>query len=241
MRTIIGTVKSFTGEPISQTPIYLSLMDGTYNNSGNYPAYLKTVVTNSDGTFSIPVVPNIGNQPGYYSLILPDGKSIIFNIPDGEGSIDLSVLREVSFIMVNPEYPNILEYLQDYIDDSLSDIQVSTEIAATYVSGTVISALRAVKFDSVTSKIFHASSNSIIDFNKVVGITDGSGTLNESVRVVTSGYFSDSSWSWIVGNPIFFNDSGVLTQTPGTAYYQVVAIAVTQQKILVSINEPILL
>ncbi|AND75564.1 hypothetical protein [Nostoc phage N1] len=239
MRLLTGTIKHLDDSPWANVSVYLSLVDGTYDSENQYPIDVKSEKTDSGGNFSFNVVPNTGLSPSYYVLTTPDGKNHAFTVPDGTTPVDFSTLREAGILATDPEYTNVLQYIQDYIDDAIASIQASSVIADIFTCGQVISALKAIRYDAITGKVFYASSSDVTHLGKCVGISSQSGNINDNVQIITSGYLSDNFWNWTLGTPIFFDANGTLTQTPGINYYQVVGFPVSTTKILVSIEQPI--
>ncbi|XAI95739.1 hypothetical protein [Dolichospermum phage Dfl-JY23] len=239
MRKLIGTIRHLDTEPWKNASLFLTLINGTYTSVDQYPIDTKHFKTDKDGKFEVFVIPNTGLQESYYVLTTPDSKKHAFTIPDGTSDIDFSVVREAGIVVNNPNYNNILNFLTNYINDAIAGIQASSVIAELFTCGQTVSALKALRYDVTTGKVFYASSNDITHLNKCVGISNESGVLNDVIQVITSGYITDNSWNWTIGQPIFFNSEGTLTHTPGTAYYQQIGIPVTPNKILVSIGQPI--
>jgi hypothetical protein len=74
----------------------------------------------------------------------------------------------------------------------------------------------------------------------VIGITSGSVSHGAYATIITSGIFTDSSWTWVADNPLFVGDGGILTQTPpSTGYMHVVGYAVSPTTVVVGIQQPI--
>lgn len=74
----------------------------------------------------------------------------------------------------------------------------------------------------------------------VIGITSGSVSHGAYATIVTSGIFTDPSWTWVADNPLFAGDGGILTQTPpSTGYMHVVGYAVSPTTVVVGIQQPI--
>jgi hypothetical protein len=85
----------------------------------------------------------------------------------------------------------------------------------------------------------HASSANAAHLGKVVGITIGAATMGALAEVATSGEMTEPSFTFVPG-PVYFNSSGVLTQTPPvTGFLQQVAVAVSATKIIVGLGMPI--
>lgn len=239
MRTLTGTIKHLDDTPWRNALVYLTLVDGTFTNTNQYPIDVKTAKTNENGLFTFNVVPNTGLSQSYYILTTPDGKNHSFTIPDGTTPIDFSVVRQAGIIVNDPDYNNILNYLQNYIEDAIATIEASAVIAEIFTCGSTISALKAIRYDSATNKVFQANSSDATQINKCIGISSQAGNINANIQVVTSGYLFDAAWNWTIGSALFFDSGGNLTHTPGVSFYQVVALPVATNKILVSIEPPI--
>ncbi|AND75659.1 hypothetical protein [Nostoc phage A1] len=239
MRRLKGTIRHLDDQPWINVSLFLTLINGTFNSANQYPIDTKHAKTDQNGEFVFNVVPNVGIDQSYYILTTPDNKKHSFTVPDGTSDIEFSVVREAGIIATDPEYTNVLNYLEDYIDDAIANIQASSVIAEIFTCGQTISALKALRFDSSTGKVFYASSSDATHLNKCVGVSSQSGVLNDNIQVVTSGYLSDQSWNWTIGSPIFFDSGGTLTHTPGSSYYQVIGIPVTTNKVLISVEQPI--
>lgn len=92
-----------------------------------------------------------------------------------------------------------------------------------------------------------ADSSVLSHANNIIGFTRTSVTAGNTVDVITMSELSDPSFSFIAGLPIFVdaNGSGVPTQTPPSSptqeFSQVLAHAMTTQKIFIRIEKPTLL
>ena len=76
----------------------------------------------------------------------------------------------------------------------------------------------------------------------VVGITSGSAVAGAYATLITSGIFTEPSWTWVPDSTLFVGVGGVLTQTPpSTGYMHVVGYAVSPTTVVVSIQQPILI
>ncbi|QVQ57102.1 hypothetical protein ELBI_97 [Anabaena phage Elbi] len=239
MRKLFGTIRKLDDQPWANVSLFLTLVNGSYTSDSQYPIDTKIIYTNDSGEFESNVISNTGLEASYYILTTPDNKKHAFTIPDGTTPINFSDVREAGIIATDPEYTNVLQYVQNYIDDAIASIQASSVIADIFICGQTISALKALRYDTATNKVFYISSSDVTHLGKCIGISSQSGILDDNIQVVTSGYFIDNSWNWSSGNPIFFDANGTLTQTPGVNYYQVVGIPITPTKILVSIEQPI--
>jgi hypothetical protein len=87
----------------------------------------------------------------------------------------------------------------------------------------------------------YASSANAGHAGKVIGITTGAVIGGAEADVRVSGEMIDGTFAFVPG-PVFFNASGVLTQTPPVAgFIQQVAIAVSATKIIVVLGMPTVL
>jgi len=116
------------------------------------------------------------------------------------------------------------------------DIQNQTR---TYVAASAVGGGRIVRSSTVTD-VEHADSSDAGNMHNTIGLTLAAASGGGNVQVLIEGQSVDVSWAWTVGDPIFFNTSGVLTQTaPATGFYQAVGHALTATSVLIRIHAPI--
>jgi hypothetical protein len=69
----------------------------------------------------------------------------------------------------------------------------------------------------------------------LLGLTTGAALAGDQVTVMVAGEIVEPSWSWTPGMPLFVTASGLLSHTPpSTGWVQMVALAVTATRILLS-------
>lgn len=108
-----------------------------------------------------------------------------------------------------------------------------------FTAGEIISALKLV-YVSVDGKAYIADSEDTFDKSLVVGVAVNAAPLNSPVSVILSGILQDNSWSWAANELLFLNSLGTITNVPPIIGYRTkVGKALTANKILVEIEEPI--
>jgi hypothetical protein len=114
------------------------------------------------------------------------------------------------------------------------DIRVSGD--AFYPAGETISAVKAVYEDS---GIFLGDPDIFIKSN-IIGMSVTSGLAGSQIRVIESGNFFDSSFTFIVGEPVFLGAGGLITQVEPVSIFRVVlGFAVAENGFRINIQEPI--
>lgn len=95
------------------------------------------------------------------------------------------------------------------------------------------------------SKVIYADSSISSHANLVLGMTLNAANEGDEISVAIFGEFTEPSWNWVLGQPIFLANDGTMTQVTPTAneanFSLIVAIPITATKIFVSIREPIFL
>lgn len=91
-------------------------------------------------------------------------------------------------------------------------------------------------------ELFYADTTDTSDLGLVVGMTLASTTIGQDTQVQYLGDMVELSWSWTVGAPVYFNASGVPTQTqPTSGFSQIIGFASSATKIYIQLREPIAL
>lgn len=86
----------------------------------------------------------------------------------------------------------------------------------------------------------YADPNSADSVWSIAGLAVFSINAGIPVTPLRNTSFSDSSWNWARGSPIFLGTNGALTQTPpSSGYLVVVATVLDPQTIFIQIEEPI--
>ncbi len=109
----------------------------------------------------------------------------------------------------------------------------------TYVADTAVGSGRIVRSSTVTD-VEHADSSDAGNMHNTLGLSLQAVSGGANVQVLIEGQYTELSWTWTVGDPLFFNTSGVLTQTaPASGFYQKVGHALTATTAFIRIHEPI--
>ena len=117
--------------------------------------------------------------------------------------------------------------------------QDTKQVFSEIITGEAISALKVLRND-ITNTAFIADSSDTSEQNRIIGISRTAASSGFNIEYIMSGELEDSSWSWDVSKPIFFNTSGTLTQTPPiSGISTMVAVPITNKKIKVKIDQGI--
>ena len=91
-------------------------------------------------------------------------------------------------------------------------------------------------------ELFHADTTDSSDLGLVIGMTVAASTVGQDTQVQFLGDLTEPSWAWTVGSPVYFNASGVPTQTePASGFSQIIGFASAATKIYIQLREPIAL
>ncbi len=94
----------------------------------------------------------------------------------------------------------------------------------------------------ITMQGQYADCGNPADAFAVAGITLQAVASGTTVQVQTYGELTETSWNWLVGQPVYLGTAGQLTQTPpSAAFILVVGIPVTATTLLLDIQQPIIL
>jgi hypothetical protein len=95
------------------------------------------------------------------------------------------------------------------------------------------------------STVIYADASITEHANLVLGLTLNAADAGGNVEVAVTGEFTEPSWDWTLGLPIFLSVNGTLTQTVPTSsvanFSLVVGFPITPTKMFVNIREPIFL
>ncbi len=126
---------------------------------------------------------------------------------------------------------------------SLNDQNVVLPVLTTdLTAGESFSALKLVCLKT-DGKLYVANSNTIYEEALVLGVAAQAAPLiNDTVKVILGGIYEDSSWSWSSNELLFLNNLGNITNVaPITGHRTKIGKALTATKILIEIEEPIIL
>ncbi len=110
----------------------------------------------------------------------------------------------------------------------------------TVLSATALGGHRLVTLDGASAAIY-ADAGTPSHSGNVLGLTIGAG---ETATILHRGEIAEPSWHWILGQPVFLGQNGLLTQSPPQApslFSLIVAFPVTATTLFISLREPIFL
>lgn len=116
----------------------------------------------------------------------------------------------------------------------------------TMTAGSALGGHRIVaQSPNANNTVIYADPTNSAHANLVFGMTLNAVSSGGSVDVAVCGEFTEPSWSWTLGLPIFLSQNGTLTQTAPTVsvanFSLVVGFPITPTKMFVNIREPIFL
>lgn len=104
-------------------------------------------------------------------------------------------------------------------------------------AGETISAVKAVYQSD--AEIFLGDPDESLKSN-IVGITQTAGASGTLIKVTNSGSFFDSSFSFVIGEPVYLGELGLVTQAEPTQNFRVrLGFAIAQNGFNINIQEPI--
>lgn len=123
-------------------------------------------------------------------------------------------------------------------DNSVKLPLLTTDLPA----GEVFSALKLV-YLSTDGKLYVASSGSTYEEALVLGAAaTAAPAIDDQIRVALGGIFEDSSWTWTANELLFLSNLGSITNVaPLSGHRTKIGKALTSTKILIEIEEPIIL
>lgn len=112
--------------------------------------------------------------------------------------------------------------------------------ASTYsgTAGEAISALRAIRGGS-DGLLRYCDAADAADANTCVGVSVTAALKDKALTYQMSGELSDDSWNWNASSAIYVGADGVLTQSPGATFAQIVGYPVAPDKMVIAINQAI--
>ena len=120
------------------------------------------------------------------------------------------------------------------VPSDVSTIRVNVTLGENVSQYRVIAVLNGLGYLADKDTAAHTS--------MVVGISVSSGITTQTIEIQTFDEFTEGTWSWDTTKPIYLGNSGVLTQTvPTTGFLQRVAKPITATRIMIDIDDPIVL
>jgi hypothetical protein len=106
-------------------------------------------------------------------------------------------------------------------------------IATTETAGEDIPGIRVVKL--VSGQIMLADPGDVTEANAVIGVTAGSVTSGNTVKVIRYGPMSDGSWSFTANEKLYLGSSGAITHSvPSSGEVVEIGYAKTSSEIFVN-------
>lgn len=95
---------------------------------------------------------------------------------------------------------------------------------------------------SVSGSLVYASRTNLDCINNVIGILKDAVTAGEVASIQYRGYMDEPSWTWQLDKPIFVGLDGYMTQVPpSVGFSQQIATVISATRILINIQEPIVI
>lgn len=92
----------------------------------------------------------------------------------------------------------------------------------------------------IDGKAYYADS-STLNTSGIIGISTEAVSINQAIRIQTSGELQHSGWSFTIGEPVWCGANGALTQSPsGSAFICVVGMAIATDTINIEVQQPII-
>lgn len=136
--------------------------------------------------------------------------------------------KKIVFNPLSAEFDSITTPKAPVIDDVINN------------TGSPISALRIVYM--ISDSEVALADPSAYDTSNVAGVVVDAIADGSAGTIIQSGVLTDSSWSWIPGEPLFLSASGIITQTPPTTGYSViVGTAINATTMQVKLDTPLCL
>jgi hypothetical protein len=119
----------------------------------------------------------------------------------------------------------------------------TTQLSTSYSAGEDIEAFRLVILDS--GLLYKADPNNPSHGAKVIGIAIESGVNGASIRVVTDGIVTNSTWNWDLsnGHHLFASDDGNITNIASfnTAWFLEVGRIINNDRIYIDLQDLLVL
>ena len=105
-------------------------------------------------------------------------------------------------------------------------------------AATILSGHRVIATD-VNGEAIYADKDTPSHVGKVLGICTHAAIAGATIVIQAFGEFTEPTWNWTAGSPIYLGANGTLTQTPPTTGFLLeVAFALTSTSIFISIKQP---
>jgi hypothetical protein len=113
--------------------------------------------------------------------------------------------------------------------------------ALTVTAGAALGGHRVVYLDAF-EKAQYASNQTASHALVMLGMTLGAAVLDDPVDVQRSGEVTEPTWDWILEQPVYLGDNGLLTQTPPNSpalFQRIVGFPITATTLFLALREPV--
>ena len=116
--------------------------------------------------------------------------------------------------------------------------------ALTLTAGVALSGERVVTTDA-SGLVVYADSATLAHAGRIAGVTKAAAAQGDAVDVQQNGTMTYSGWAWTPGSLLYLGANGAITDAeptlPSALFSQIIGFAATATKIIISIQEPIIL
>lgn len=245
---------------INEAGLAIDAWDGT---TFERVAGVKTVITDSQGEFSIDIWPNDrGSEVTYYlchanskyirdfTAALPSGPTGLtwLQFMGGASPMPPVPLDALALHVASPTaHPNATSLLNGFMsaaDKAKLDLLPgggSVGLAFQAVAGESIGGHRAVVI-SADGQAYYADRAQSNNMGRIGGITLNAAAPGDVLNVMQSGQVIEPSWSWTPFLPIFLDHAGGLTQVvPADGFLIVLGSALNATSMFVNPNPPLVI
>jgi hypothetical protein len=239
-RLVKGIIHKLSDEPWKNLRVVFKLNQGSYTAAYQYPIDEVVLKTDEFGRFEGFFWCNEeGLENSFYQIYQPfELEGVKFNVPIGTTPIELSVLRQGGITPIEPQYPTLITYFENYINEQLNDLSIGQNkelISNSLIATTNLSALRLINLTNSSYADFTTIGNNPIGFLKN-SVNQGS-----TFETILQGTIFDAGWNWLMNKPLFLGNNGFILQNiPSSAEYIIqVGKVLNPQTIQIQIKEAI--
>jgi len=192
-----------------------------------------------DGIATLELFPNeLGSESSYYTISIKVGKRTISTI--GTVVVPNADCDLWEIVELDP-YP-----VRNAGDIITAEQIEAIEAAAAGIVPTILRASGSIGGSRIVCNTggvaTYADSSDVGTAHNISGISSNAATTGGDVTVITEGPITESSWSWIPGQPIYVSTNGLLAQTsPASGYVRKIGFAQSATTIIVQTFQPIIL
>lgn len=113
-RTVTYTIKKPDGTAWANARVRFELTPGSYDATDNYPAMVVSGTTDENGEGSVDLWTNeAGEESSEYLVILPNGETDRFTVPEGAADVDLTALRLLGVVEGEAQYQTLVTFIEN--------------------------------------------------------------------------------------------------------------------------------